>query len=352
MPSEPRILIIRPSALGDVCRSVPVLVSLRRAYPGATIDWLVQDTFAAAVQSHPDLSGVLAFPRAKLGAWYHPTVAPKIKAFLDELGERRYDVTLDCQGLFRSGMFAMATRAPRRIGFDNAAELGWIGLTERVEAPRDLHAVDRMLLLAQAAGAEPVYDLRLHASAADRAWASGHEALCSGPYVVIAPTTRWPGKQWPMERFASLALAILNAGLVERVVVVGSEGERAQAGPLLERCAHEPRVVDFFGSTTVGQLMALIERSAGVVGCDSAAVHMAVGFGKPLAALYGPTRVERVGPYGRSAHVIQRLIPGDTRDHKDAAGGQKIMCRITVDEVVELLAGQLTSRSAPWPVRS
>lgn len=343
--AHPRILIIRPSALGDVCRSVPVLASMRRTYPGATIDWLVQDSFAAAVASHPDLNGVVSFPRAKLGAWYHPSVAPKVKEFLDQLGERRYDLVLDCQGLFRSGVFAMATRAPRRIGFENAGELGWLGLTDRVEAPRDLHAVDRMLLLAQAAGAEPIYDLRLYTSAADRDWAASHPELADESFLLIAPTTRWPGKQWPGQRFAQLAETLLAAGACRRVVLVGSEGERVQASETLELCARDHRILDFFGKTTVGQLMALIERSAGVVGCDSAAVHMAVGFAKPLAALYGPTSVERVGPYGRSAHVVQRLIPGDTRDHKDAEGGQKIMRRITVDEVSEMILSQISSRA-------
>lgn len=349
--ARPRILIIRPSALGDVCRSVPVLASLRKAFPTAIIDWLVQDTFAAAIESHPDLSNVVSFPRAKLGAWYLPTVAPEVKRYLDDLARRGYDLVLDCQGLFRSGIFAMATRAPRRIGFENAAELGWLGLTDRVEAPRDLHTVDRMLLLAQAAGAEPVYDLRLYSASADRAWAEQLPDLAGRSYIVIAPTTRWPGKQWPGERFAQLAGMLLSAGACERIALVGSAGEREQAAEVIELSSRDPRVVDMFGKTSVGQLMALIERSSGVVGCDSAAVHMAVGFNRPLAALYGPTRVERVGPYGRSAQVIQRLIPGDTRDHKDAAGGQRIMRRITVEEVADLLIGQLTSKPAASPLR-
>lgn len=328
-----------------------MLVSLRKAFPTAIIDWLVQDTFAAAVASHPELSNVVSFPRAKLGAWYLPTVAPEVKRYLDDLGRRGYDLVLDCQGLFRSGIFAMATRAPRRIGFENAAELGWLGLTDRVEAPRDLHTVDRMLLLAQAAGAEPVYDLRLYTAPADRSWTQSIPELADRSYIVIAPTTRWPGKQWPGERFAQLAEMLLSAGVCERIALVGSSGERAQAVEAIELSAHDLRVVDLFGKTSVGQLMALIERSSGVIGCDSAAVHMAVGFARPLAALYGPTRVERVGPYGRSAHVIQRVIPGDTRDHKDGECGQRIMRRITVDEVADMLMAQLTSKPAASPLR-
>jgi lipopolysaccharide heptosyltransferase I len=340
-----RILIIRPSALGDVCRSVPVLASLRAAFPTARIDWLVQDTFAPAVASHPALTanggGVVPFPRAQLKRWYAPATTPALRAFLAGLSAARYDLVLDCQGLLRSGLFALATRAPRRIGFDNAQELGWLGLTERIAAPRDLHAVDRMLLLAQAAGAAPAYDLRLYTSEADRAWAAAQPALAE-PFAVLAPTTRWPGKRWAGDRFAALARGMLDKRVFgcERVVLVGAQSEREQCGELLALAAREPRVVDLIGATSVGQLMAVVERCAVLVGCDSAAVHMAVGFDRPLCALYGPTRVERVGPYNRSAQVVQRLIPGDVMDHKNEGAGRRLMDRISVEDVVECLAAQ------------
>jgi len=345
MTTPERILIIRPSALGDVCRSVPVLASLRAAFPLARIDWLVQDGFADAVAFHPALLAhggkVVSFPRARLQRWYAPATTPAVRDFLAGLAAAKYDLVLDCQGLLRSGLFALATRAPRRIGFENAQELGWLGLTERVPAPRKLHAVDRMLLLCEAAGAPSVVDLRLYTSAAERAWAADRAGL-GGGYAVIAPTTRWPGKRWAMDRFATLAEQILERRTLDcdRVVLVGAQSEREQCGELLALASRDPRVVDLIGGTSVGQLMAVIERSAVLVGCDSAAVHMAVGFDRPLCALYGPTRVERVGPYNRSAHVVQRLIPGDVMDHKDEAAGRRLMDRIGVDDVMECLLSQ------------
>ncbi len=342
MTPPSRILIIRPSALGDVCRSVPVLASLRHAFPAAQIDWLVQDSFAPAIASHPALSNVVAFPRAKLREWYRPSVAPELKRFLHDLGERHYDLVLDCQGLFRSGLFAMATKSPRRIGFDNAAELGWLGLTERVHAPRSSHTVDRMLMLAEHVGAKPVYDMGLYTNPVDRVWAGSQPGLDDG-YAVIAPMTRWPGKQWPLERFAELTRRLIAGDVpgISRVALVGSPSEREQGAELIEAFAGDGRVVDLIGRTSVGQLMAVIERCSLLVGCDSAAVHMAVGFHRPLVALYGPTRVERVGPYGRSAHVVQRLIPGDARDHKDEAAGQVMMNRITVQDIIDCARTQI-----------
>lgn len=343
-----RILLIRPSALGDVCRTTPVLVSLKRAYPDAAIDWLVQDTFAPAIAHHPDLAEVVLFPRRAMAKWTSPGTWPAIRSFLRMLRGRGYDLVVDAQGLARSGLFAAATRAPRRVGLFNAAELGWLGLTEGVHAPRKLHTVDRMMLVARGAGGVNLpLDLRLYTSGPDRSFVQrklgsggGGATEGRGDYVLLAPTTRWPAKLWPADRFAMLARRLLDpvatggAG-VDRVVFVGSSSERPQCEPLAALARMEPRVIDLVGRTEIGQLMATVEAARLVIASDSAALHMAVGFDRPLIGLFGPTDVSRVGPYGREGDVIQHVTGADRLDHKDPAAGQKLMERITVDEVLE-----------------
>jgi heptosyltransferase-1 len=87
------------------------------------------------------------------------------------------------------------------------------------------------------------------------------------------------------------------------------------------------------GKTSIGQLMATIRYSAMVIANDSAALHIAVGFDRPSIGLFGPTRVDRVGPYRREADVIQHVESGDDLDHKHAASGLALMKRISVEEV-------------------
>lgn len=335
-PSPASILLIRPSALGDVCRTVPVLASLRAAYPNARIDWLVQDAFKDAIIAHPDLTGVVPFPRKALGQDLAKLRPGSTRAFLRTLRSTRYTLVIDAQGLFRSGMLARATRAPRRIGYANAQEFGWLGYTERHHIPSDRHAVDRMLELLARAGIPPIRNMTLHTQPAWKDWAAGALRLDTDttPRVaVLAPTSRWPGKRWPADRFASVANALLERGYT-RIAIVGATHERSQCAPLLELCAREPRVIDLIGTTTVGQLMAIIERAALVIANDSAAIHMAVGFNRPMIALYGPTHISRVGPYLRDADVIQHVTPADTLDHKDEASGLALMQRITINDVL------------------
>ncbi len=333
-----RILIIRPSALGDVCRSVPVLASLRAALPAARIDWLVQDSFVDGVLAHPMLDGVLPLPRSRLRRWATPAGALDSLRWLSTLARGRYDIVVDAQGLLRSACFGLATRAPVRVGYSNAPEGAWLLYTHASRVALERHSVDRMCALLAPLGVPPVLDTRLYAPRG--AWERVRQTLGlehAERYVVLAPTSRWPGKRWRIERFGEVASALLNSGSVARVVVVGAGGggERSQCAPIFDASSRDARVIDGVGRTSVGELMALIEHSALVIANDSAALHMGVGFDRPIVALYGPTDTARVGPWQRESSVIQHVTPSDRLDHKDEPLGRALMDRISVQEVID-----------------
>ena len=242
-------------------------------------------------------------------------------------------------------MFARLTGAARRVGPADAREGGWIFYTERHGPGGASHSVDRMLEVLRGAGVPPIVDTRLYPGEAARAALARDRELAGRRYAILAPTSRWPGKRWPIERFASLAPQLLARGY-ERVVIVGSRTEREQCEPLLHLAASDPRVVDRVGSTSIAELMAMIEHASLVVANDSAVLHMSVGLARPLIALYGPTDTATVGPYGRRDDVLQHVQPGERFDHKDRAHGESLMRRIEVDEVVSRV-DRLLSHPSP-----
>lgn len=333
--------MIRPSALGDVCRSVPLLVSLRRAYPNAEIDWLVQDSFVDAIRAHPALTSAVPFARGTLGRELRTAKLGTLRAFIKQLRSRRYDVVIDAQGLARSGFFAWVTRAPVRVGHADARELGWLMVNRRVSSDQT-HTVDRMLDLLSALDVEPVRDLRLHCTQEDRATAE--QRFGETHPVVLAPTSRWPAKRWPADRWALLADRLLAQG-VGPLAVVGGPGEESQCAALLECARSREGIVDLVGATSVGQLMATIERSRLVIANDSAALHMAVGFDRPLVGLFGPTDLTRVGPYGRDVDVLQHIDDDQSFDHKNEAN-VALMERISVEETLGAAMRRLSRASA------
>lgn len=352
MPNDPapsRILIIRPSALGDVCRTVPVLASLRAAYPQAHIAWLVQRGFEPAIAHHPALNEVIPFDRNRMAIKRLWTSSGRdcLHDLIGRLRHARFDLVLDCQGLGRSAFFTQATRAPVRVGHKQARECAWLAYSRRVDSPTTRHTVDRMLDLVRELNIPIILDMRLYPGPAAETWADTTlgPAATQPRTVLLAPTSRWAGKRWPIDRFTALAEQLLGENTctptIGRLLIVGGPAERDQCAPLLALADRDPRVIDLIGGTTVDQLLAAIGRADLVIANDSAAIHMAVGMGRPLIGLFGPTRIDLVGPYGRSEDVIQAKTPEPGQSHKDEAGGRAMMELIGLDAVLSRCAALL-----------
>jgi heptosyltransferase I len=335
--SPRRILIVRPSALGDVARTVPALVSLRRAFPRAQIDWLVNEAFSDAIAHHPDLNEVAPFPRGELARFgLSPRATRAGLRYFRDLRRRGYDTVYDLQGLGRSGWLTWVTRAPRRIGPTDARELGWLGYNRRIAiGAHCVHTVDRMLTVIEGDGVPPVRDMRLYPPPTDQQWATdwlGREKV-SGPYVVLAPTAAWESKRWPADRFEALASHL--AGTFDAAIIVGTLSERPQLSALLaDKRERSPRRIDLVGQTGIGRLMAVIERAALVVANDSAALHLAVGLGRRCIGLYGPTDPAKVGPYRYGAGVLAGAGTGRL-NYRSVDARDSSIASITVEQVVE-----------------
>ena len=301
-PSPPRrILIIKPSAIGDVVHALPILNLLRRQWPEAHISWLVTPACAGLLERHPQLDDVIRFERRELGrGWRSPRAAFELYRFMHDLGRRHFDLVIDLQGLFRSGWMAASTRAPFRVGPANAREGGWLFYTHRVPTgPPEQHAIERYLTLAQAVGCErgPV-EFRFAVDDADRAAVA---ALTPPRYAVLMPGANWVTKQWPVERFAALVTPLRERFGLESVVAGGPD--------TIKLAAKVDGAVQLAGRTNLRQLVALFERASLVVANDSGPMHIAAALGRPLVTPFGPTNPVRTGPYRRMDSVVRVDIP-------------------------------------------
>ncbi|MGQ0627028.1 MAG: glycosyltransferase family 9 protein, partial [Phycisphaerales bacterium] len=321
-PVPERVLLIRPSALGDVCRTVPLVASMKAVWPETQIDWLVQEGFEDAVRAHPAVRTVVSFPRQQAKRWWTLHAWQGLAGLVHTLRAAQYDLVIDAQGLARSGALTRLTGSPLRVGPSDGREGSPLAYSMRVDVQgAGAHTVERMLALVAALGVPVRRDMALYPPSEDAEAVTRDPRLSGGPFAVLAPTSRWPGKRWPAARFAELATALLASGSVATLAVVGGSAEREQCGPLLSLAARDSRVVDLIGQTSVGRLMAVISQSTLVVANDSAALHMAVGLSRPYVGLFGPTEVARVGPFGGVGLVLQHRTPNDTLDHKHGERG-------------------------------
>jgi lipopolysaccharide heptosyltransferase I len=296
-----RILIIKPSAIGDVVHALPVLNLVRHKWPSAKISWVVTPACAGLLEGHPQLDEVILFNRRRFGhAWRSPRTLLAMWRFSRALRKRKFDLVIDLQGLLRSGWMARATGAPVRVGPSNAREFGWIFYTHRVPVSWDWHAIDRYLAMADALGCgkAPV-EFVFATTDADRA-AVAAMLPAAGRFAVLLPGTNWKTKRWPVEHFAA-AVEPLKSRFGLDTVIAGHGGD--------SELAQQIAGINLCGKTNLRQLVALLERAELVIANDSGPMHIASALGRPLVTPYGPTNPARTGPYRRMESVLRLDIP-------------------------------------------
>ncbi|NQU76242.1 MAG: glycosyltransferase family 9 protein [Planctomycetes bacterium] len=301
-----RVLIIKPSALGDVVTALPVLRGLRRTFAGQVrIDWLLGTTCAQLVAEDPDLDGVVEFDRRRYGQmWYHPPAGVAFAGLCRRLRKAGYDWVIDLQGLFRSGLLAAATGAAVRAGFAASREFAAVFYNHTLSwAEMPAHTVDRNIALARSLGVDARQeDLRLFVPPAGRHWAERFARRLGGDFIVVAPATRWATKLYPTRHWRSVVAELARR---VKVVLVAGADEQHHTSPL----AGGENVVDLGGKTTLVQLLGLIAAAGGLISCDSAAMNIATALGVPQVTLVGPTDPARTGPYRRNEGIVQTHLP-------------------------------------------
>jgi lipopolysaccharide heptosyltransferase I len=330
-----RILLIKPSALGDVVHTIPVLVKLRARYPSARIDWLITPENAEIVRCHPALSNVVLFARrdfSKRGRRWGALLA--FFDLLKQIRRAKYDLVVDMHGQVRSALFALTSGARVRIGFDRpirrsltvsaehdlrnvpshgwrgAREGSWIAYTHRIPIPTlDVHAIDRYLWVAPLLGLDddpPDLTIHLPPEAVLKVQQLLEErgVPTSMPLVVLVPGTIWETKHWTIDGFAGVARQFLHDGFA--VAVAGTKRDQQRCRQI---AAAAPGACDLSGKTTPAELAALIRRAEVAVTNDSGSMHVAASLGRPMVSVFGPTNPVHIGPYQRPESVVRVDLP-------------------------------------------
>ena len=337
-----RLLIIKPSSLGDIVHALPTVAALRRRLPSAKLTWLVKREWAEVLDGNPDLDEVLAVDLSMKG-W--PAAIRAVRA-------RRFDVVVDLQGLLRSAMLGWMSGAPVRIGFANGREGSPWFYTDRVSVPAvSMHAVDRYLLIARALGAEPekpgpsAFPLPHDAGAEVKvdALLAAADVQMGTVLVALNPSARWPTKRWPAESFAAVGDR-LQQQVGVRVVVVGGAEDR----PIWEAVMRAMRTapIDLAGKTTMKELIALLRRLQLFITNDSGPMHLAAAVGTPVIALFGPTDPTRTGPYGAGHAILRSGIPCSPCFSRRCTNAVTMECMTTIhpqqmiESATKLLKGE------------
>ncbi|MEO5845181.1 MAG: lipopolysaccharide heptosyltransferase I [Caldimonas sp.] len=308
-----RILIVRLSSLGDIVHAAPSLADIRRALPGAVVDWVVEEAFVPLVEG---LAGVERVVPIALRRWRSRIFRSwgDVAAFRRVLREQRYDAVIDLQGLVKSAVVARwAQLAPggARHGLANRTDgaayepLARLAYAHRVAMPARIHVVDRSRrLAAEALGyvvdGPPRVQWRLPTDAAvDSSWGNGRSVLLvhgSAKPVKLVPTGFW----------IDLGKALAAEGCAV-LLAWGTPVERERA---IEIAAGIGAAASVPERLTLGPLLAAIARLRGCIGLDTGLTHIAATLGLPTVQVFIEQKAWRAGIYWQPQTVVLQADDG------------------------------------------
>jgi heptosyltransferase-1 len=289
-----RVLIVRPSAIGDVIMASGIVPALRAAWPEAHLAWLAEPTVADLLRENPSIDQVILWPKAEWRALWRARRFAKlgsaVAGFRHTLRQASFDLVIDIQGLLKSGVLAWLTGAPRRIGL--ASREGSQRLMSQVIQPpggdRRLGSEYRHLLTALGLDqADYAMDLVVSDATHRRALETLRQLGGGCPYSVVAPFTTRPQKHWFEDRWRSL-IEQLPDRLGGSIVVLGGPADTDAAGRIVEGLGD--RVFNLAGACTLGESVSLIQSAQLLVGVDTGMTHAGAAAGIATVALFGSTR--------------------------------------------------------------
>ena len=295
------ILIVKMSSLGDVIQTIPVVQDLRKQFPDANIDWVVEEAFAPLVHRVTGVRRVLplAQRRWRKARWSETTRRER-RHFDQTLKQQTYDAVIDFQGLIKSALEARCARL-HPDGFSatygnrsEACGYEWpvqLLLQRKLPMPARIHAVARYRLLAGLAmGYEPQGQAAYPLS----------RAIPTQPStVVFAHGTTRPDNEWKEADWVTLGQRLINAG--QRIALPHANA-REQA--LVSRMAGAlGDCAEIWPRASLPEIMDRMALCRGVVGVDSGLSHMAVALNLPHVQIFSQPRAWRAGPVGCSHQV-------------------------------------------------
>jgi heptosyltransferase I len=323
-----RVAVVMISTVGNAVHTLPVVNSIKAHRPDSRITWIMQPGSAALVQGHPAVDEVVVFDRKRGVAGF--------AELRRSLAGHRFDVALNLQAYFKSGVATAFTGAPIRVGYDKARarDLTWLFSTDRLPARPRGHVQDEFLEFLEFLGVPIRLEWGLEPTQEEGVRYAPLLPDASGPTVAMVIGTTKAEKEWPAERYAALADRI-GAELGGRTVLVGARSPREEEAAAAIRASASHKPLDL-REWDLRRLAYLLSRADVVVSPDTGPLHMAVALGTPTVALMGHTNPKRYGPYRQYGDLLVDAFGEPGEDYPvDAPNRAGRMERITVDQVME-----------------
>lgn len=340
-----RLAIVRALHVGDLLLAIPALRALRRGFPSAEITLIGLPWARDFVNRfHRYLDRLREFPGYP-GLLEVDAVPARTQAFLAEERSYRYDLVVQMHGSGRaSNPFAIDLRARRVVGYYESSppEGLWLG----APYPDDRHEVERDLGLARLLGL-PGDDTRLEFPLLVEDVVAAKSLLSTADptrrTIGIHVSARAPARRWPIERFATVADALVER-FGAQIVITAGPGEEGPARAAADAMANDP--LNLAGKTTLGSLAAVIRCCDLFISNDTGPSHLAVAVDTPSVTIFGPADRRRWAPLDQARHPIAfQAVECSPCPHWECPIDHRCLRRIEPSQVVSLASRLLIEES-------
>jgi len=329
--------------MGDVIHALPAVVALRHALPETTIGWVVEERWSellcargyplgGPISEQKPLANRVHYVRTK--QWRKNLLAAAtwkdLRSSLGEIRQARYNSAIDFQGAIRSAVIARWSGTKQIVGFASPREGPAKWFYNRRVGGHGAHIIEQNVALAAEAGKTTVAVVPAAILPRDPA----AEAWCDRYFqdnqvtklVLLNPGAGWGAKQWPADRYGTIARELAADGYTVRINY--GPGEEDLANAVEASSEGSARSVQ----CSLGELIALTRRASLFIGGDTGPLHLASALKVPVIALFGPTDPARNGPFGERNIVLRK--PESVTSHTRRAQPDPGLVRITTQEVL------------------
>jgi heptosyltransferase I len=330
VPAPPAsICLLRLSALGDVTHVVPLLRTLRAAWPEVALTWVIGRGEHRLLDGLPGVGFIEYDKRSGVAG---------MLALRRRLAGRRFDALLQMQVAARANLLSAFIPARRRIGYDRARSKDLHGLfvNERIPARPAVHVLDAIGSFCEPLGlrqADVAWDLPVPDDA--HAWAHAQWPDDGTRTLLVSPCSSHVRRNWRAERYAAVADHAAARGW--RIVLCGGRSalERDTTDAIL--AAMQAPALDLVGKDTLKQLPALLARADLVMTPDSGPMHIANAMGTKVLGLHAASNPARSGPYSDRRYCVDRYDDAARKFLGKPASALAWGAKIEFDGVMDLV---------------
>ena len=336
------VCIMRLSAIGDVCHTIPVVRTLQYYWPETKITWIIGKAESSLVGDIPGIEFII-FNKAEGFSAYR-----KLK---QNLKGREFDLLLHLQESLRSSIATLLIKAKVKLGFnkEDAQDHQWLFCNQQIDFIPRQHYMERLLQFTEKLELTPPeisWDIPI--STEDEKHVSTL-INTDNPFIIISPCSsvvkrNW--RNWTVEGYAAVAdLAYTKYGL--NVVLTGGPSQQEKLFGDKIASNMQTNAINLIGKLNLIQLLAAIKKSSAVISPDSGPAHMATAVNVPAISLFTTSNPNFTGPYYSKDWIVNKypeaLEKFNNTNIQQASWGQRVrnpeaVKLITVSDIEQKLA--------------